>query len=218
MKFKKFQILIFFTVGVLSAQVESNSSLRIDRESDLKTDKYSLSNYEADKEVSSTLYDLPEELKEYNRRNIRPFDMTGEDGFFKPKREIAPKWFEKNDKNVGESGAVETGDIYYGDFKSNGKFVTLVYRDFGEVDGDIVRIYINDFIIGGRVFLTGIYKSTKITLLKGLNRIDIQAINEGEGPPNTAEFYLIDDQGNIITGSRWNLAAGKTATMIIVKD
>ncbi|GAA4277376.1 hypothetical protein [Aquimarina mytili] len=212
MKFRFFQIILLFVAGGLSAQIENSSSLRIDSESDLSTDKYSISN--SDTNTNSTLYDLPEGLKEYSRRNNKTFDMTGDNGFLKPESDITPKWFEK----IEDDASKTTGDEYFGDFKSNGKFVHLVYRDHGEVDGDIVRVFINDDVIGARVLLSGGFKKTKINLIKGFNRIDVLALNEGAASPNTAEFHLYDDQGNLITLNAWNLATGKRATMIVIKD
>ncbi len=212
MTFKIVQIILVLTGGVLTAQIEGSTTLRIDNESDLSSNKYSLSN--TDSKTDSKLYNLPKELKEYSRRNNTTFDMTGEDGFLKPKTDITPKWFEK----IGDNSSESTGDEYFGDFKSNGKFVQLIYRDHGEVDGDIVRVFINDDIIGARILLSGGFKTTKINLIKGFNRIDILALNEGAASPNTAEFHLYDDQGNVITANAWNLATGKRATMIIFKE
>ncbi|MEW7292947.1 hypothetical protein [Aquimarina sp. 2304DJ70-9] len=214
MKFKILQIILLLTGGLLTAQIEGSTTLRIDEESDLSSNKYSLSSSDSNANTNSELYNLPKELKEYSRRNNKAFDMTGDNGFLKPTTDITPKWFEKAEGDIEESDK----DQYFGDFKSNGKFVNLVYRDHGEVDGDMVRIFVNDDIIGGRVVLSGGYKTTKINLIKGFNQIDVLALNEGEFSPNTAEFLLYDDQGNLITGNGWNLAMGKRATMIVVKD
>ncbi len=212
MKFRIFQSILLFAVGILSAQIENSSSLRIDSESDLNSDKYSISN--SDVTTNSKLYNLPEGLEEYNRRNKKAFDMTGENGLLTFEKDIKPKWFEKTEDDASKT----TGDEYFGDFKSNGKFVHLVYRDHGQVDGDIVRVFINEDIIGSRVVLTGGFKKTKINLIKGFNRIDILALNEGAASPNTAEFHLYDDQGNLLTLNAWNLSTGSKATMIVVKD
>ncbi|WP_103068171.1 hypothetical protein [Aquimarina sediminis] len=212
----KARLFLFFLLCIevtIYAQIENNSSLRIDRESNLSTNKFSLSKELSTPDYNSSLYALPKELSEYSRRN-QTFDMTGNTGFLKPNTELTPKWFKK-DKNVSEEFK---SDQYLGDFKSGGKFVHLIYRDHESVDGDVVRIYINDDIIGPRIYLTSSFQGIKINLVKGFNKIDIEALNQGESGPNTAEFHLYDDQGNIITGNEWNLTTGVKATLIVVKD
>ncbi len=215
MKAKLFFIFLLFSIAVLTAQIEGPSSLRIDSKSSLNTDKYSLSNFDS-KIESSSLYNLPEELEEYSRRNNTAFNMTGDDGFIKPNTEMTPKWFKKIEGDpMSES---ETDDAYLGDFNSNGEFVNLIYRDHGIVDGDVIRIFINDNIIASRVLLNGDFQGAKINLIKGFNKIVVQALSVGEVAPNTAEFHLYDDQGKLITGNGWNLSVGKKATMVVVKN
>lgn len=109
-------------------------------------------------------------------------------------------------------------DQYFGDFKSKAKFVNVVYRDHGYVDGDVIQVLINDDIIHARVYLTGGFKGFKLDLQKGFNKIDFLALNQGESGPNTAEFKVVDDLGNLVSSNRWNLATGVKATIIIVKE
>ncbi len=209
-------IFVFFIgiCGIMNAQIEKSSSLRIDK-GDLKTDKYSLSSGLSNPDAKNkfTLSSTPEDGSDF-RKKEQSFSMNDDDGFFKPKTKATPKWFDK-DRDIKDE---YKSDQYLGDFKNNGKFVNLVYRDHEYVDGDIVRIFINEDIIGPRIFLTANYKSIKIDLIKGFNKIDIQALNQGESGPNTAEFQLYDDQGNLITGNEWNLTTGVKATLIVVKE
>ena len=111
-----------------------------------------------------------------------------------------------------------TTDQYFGDFKSNGEFVNVVYRDHGYTDGDIIQVLVNDDIIHPRVFLTGGFKGFKLNLKPGFNKIDFLALNQGESGPNTAEFKVIDDKGSVISHNQWNLATGVKATVIVVKE
>lgn len=111
-----------------------------------------------------------------------------------------------------------TTDQYFGDFKSNAKFVNVVYRDFGEVDGDLIQVRVNDDVVKASVYLTGGFKGFKLDLQKGFNKIDFVALNQGTSGPNTAEFQVVDDSGNLVSGNRWNLATGVKATIIIVKE
>lgn len=109
-------------------------------------------------------------------------------------------------------------DRFLGDFRNNGKFVRFVCRDFGEVDGDRVRVYLNDQVVEQEIFLDGVYKAVTINLVSGFNKIEFQALNQGTSGPNTAEFKMFDDQGVIISSNQWNLATGVKATLIVVKE
>ncbi|GGX03883.1 hypothetical protein [Aquimarina muelleri] len=213
MKAKLFFFFLLCLGNIIYAQIENNSSLRINNGSELKTSNFNLSKGLSSPNLNSPLYTPPKELTEYGQRTST-IDMTGETDFLKPEFEATPKSF-KTEKEIKEEFKK---DQYLGGFKSSGKFVQLIYRDHGAIDGDVVRIFLNDDIINGRVYLTGSYQTTKITLLKGFNTIDILALNNGDAAPNTAEFHLYDDQGNLITGNEWNLIAGVKATLVVVKD
>ncbi|WP_101448939.1 hypothetical protein [Aquimarina sp. MAR_2010_214] len=210
-----FLIVFLLCMGmVMHAQIENSTSLRIDAKSDLSTNKYSLSKgVNPNLNNDSSLYKTPKALMEYGR-NKSTFDMTGNDGFFKPKVDPVPKWFKKDNEIKEEYKSNQ----YLGDFKSNGEFVRLMYRDHQYVDGDVVRIYLNDAVIVSKIFLSGDFKGISVDLIKGFNKIDIQALNQGESGPNTAEFQLYDDKGNLLASSEWNLTTGVKATLIVVKD
>ena len=111
-----------------------------------------------------------------------------------------------------------TTDQFLGDFKSGSKFVNVVYRDHGYTDGDVIQVLVNDDIIHARVYLTGGYKGFNLNLQKGINKIDFLALNQGTSGPNTAEFQVVDDEGNLVSHNQWNLATGVKATIIIVKE
>ena len=122
----------------------------------------------------------------------------------------------KTEMGLGAKGS--TTDQYFGDFKTKSKFVKVVYRDFGLQDGDYIRVLINDEILEFRVLLTNSKKGFRLDLKEGFNKIDFLALNEGYAMPNTAEFKVIDDKGNVIAGNRWNLSTGVKATIIVVKE
>ena len=109
-------------------------------------------------------------------------------------------------------------DQYFGDFKTKSKFVKVIYRDHGYVDGDLIQILVNDDVIKSSVFLNGGFSGFKLDLQQGFNKIDFLALNQGESGPNTAEFEVIDETGTVISGNRWNLATGVKATIIVVKE
>ena len=62
------------------------------------------------------------------------------------------------------------------------------------------------------------YKKLDVELIKGFNKIDFVALNQGSAGPNTAEVRVYDDQGRLMMANLWNLATGTKATFIVVKD
>ncbi len=215
MKISFIFIAILSTVCVHAQIDQSNSSLKIDTNSPLKTSTYKLSSVGLTKPKSNlSLYNTLEDSLRFNRTQ-KPFDMTGNNGLLKPNHgNTTPKWFKK-DKEIKDE---YKSDQYLGDFKSTAKYVQLVYRDHESVDGDLVRIFINDDIIRSSVYLGATFQGFKINLVNGFNRIDIQALNQGTSGPNTAEFQLYDDMGNLITANEWNLTTGVKASLIVVKQ
>ncbi|WP_268225385.1 hypothetical protein [Sinomicrobium oceani] len=107
---------------------------------------------------------------------------------------------------------------YLGDFKTNSKFVRLACRDHQYVDGDRVRIYLNDSIVVYDVVLEAGFKGFDIPLQKGFNKIEFQALNQGSSGPNTAELRVYNDRGELVSAKEWLLNTGGKATMIVVKD
>ncbi|MGJ5640950.1 hypothetical protein [Formosa sp. S-31] len=109
-------------------------------------------------------------------------------------------------------------DVYFGDVKTKSGKVNIVYRDHQAFDGDRIMVLVNDDIIQSNVLLTNGYSGFKLELQPGFNKIDFKAINQGTSGPNTAEFQILDENGNIITGNQWNLATGVKASIIVVKE
>ena len=208
-------VFILFSVHA-SAQIENTNALRIDAEKEPKETTFSLpsANSGIPTESNFKLYSSSVDSL-YANRMQRPFSMNNDNGLLKPNlNNPIPKYFTK-DKEVKEE---YKSDQYLGDYKSNGQFVQLIYRDHQFVDGDLVRIYINDDVIRSGVYLGGTFEGIKINLIRGFNKIDIEALNQGTSGPNTAEFHLYDDQGNLLTANEWNLTTGVKATLIVVKE
>lgn len=140
--------------------------------------------------------------------------FTGQEQYVTRNKEFERK-LNKKDKEIRPEYRTEQ---YLGDFRSNGKFVEIVCRDHEFVDGDRVRVYVNDVVIADNIRLEAAYKKIDVTLVKGFNKIEFQALNQGSSGPNTAEFRVYDDKGELISANEWNLTTGIKATMIIVKE
>ena len=100
-----------------------------------------------------------------------------------------------------------------GTVKSSTPNVRIECRDYSYVDGDRIRIYVNENIVSDNIGLKANYYVYYLTLEKGFNRIDFQALNQGFSGPNTAELKLYDANGTLISSKEWSLATGQTATL-----
>lgn len=127
---------------------------------------------------------------------------------------IDPKVGEKEKKGSKE----HFGDQYLGDFKTSSKFVGIVCRDHEYVDGDRIKIYVNGEVVEFNLLLTGSFKGINVDLVKGFNRIEFEALNQGSSGPNTAQVVVADEKGEVIHNNRWNLSTGSRASLIIVKE
>lgn len=131
------------------------------------------------------------------------------------------EYLEKLNTNKGGDG----GDYkafrknqYLGDFKTKSKKVTISYRDHQAEDGDEVRIWVNDRILKSRIYLSNRSQGFELELKPGFNKIEFEALNQGNSGPNTAEFTVVDDSNSVISSNRWDLATGFKASIIIVKE
>lgn len=123
-----------------------------------------------------------------------------------------------NKKDGEEAQTIFRKNQYLGDFKTKSAFIKVFCRDYGLVDGDIVSLYVNDVLVVTRILLDDSSQQFEIALTKGFNKIEFEAINQGNLGPNTAEFQAYDDKEILISANQWNLATGFRATMIIVKE
>lgn len=132
--------------------------------------------------------------------------------------DIAENTYEIPKQEERDAEKLSKRDQDLGIVKTAGGIAKVRYRDAAFVDGDKVRVFLNYVIIQPEVLLNGEEQGFDITLQKGVNRIDFEALNEGFAAPNTAEFKVFDDAGNVISSNQWNIAEGYKATIIIEKE
>jgi hypothetical protein len=145
----------------------------------------------------------------------KPIDLTLKNDFIKPGLAYQDKLNRVGDGEVSQAFRKNQN---LGDFKTKSLFLKILCRDNQFVDGDRVRIYINDLIIQDNVLLDSNFQEFEMTLKTGFNKIDIEALNQGTSGPNTAEFQVYDDKGMQISANQWNLSSGFKATIIVIKD
>ncbi|WP_461303238.1 hypothetical protein [Aureisphaera sp.] len=143
-----------------------------------------------------------------------PFDMSKTDGLLENDKGKAPKAFTKDKEPLPQYGQ----DQFLGDMKTGAAFVTIKYRDHEYVDGDLIRVYVNEDIVQSQVFLGGSFSGFVLNLEPGTNRIEFEALNQGSSGPNTAELHVYDDNGFIISAKEWNLLTGSRASIVVIKE
>jgi hypothetical protein len=147
--------------------------------------------------------------------NKEEFSMMQQDKFVNRSREYQDR---VTIKPRGESSEPYKGNQFFGEFKTKSLYIKVLARDFGAEDGDRIKVLVNDVTQVENISLQNQFQSVQITLQPGFNKVDFEALNQGYSGPNTAEFQVYDDKGDLLSANEWNLATGFKATFIFVKE
>lgn len=218
--FLSFLLFICFTVTT-SAQItdENNQSTEIpavETEKQIDTEKNNDLNIIEKEETPLAL-----SVKKYTdsfdltEKKSKGFSMIQNNDLINPGVIYEDKW--KKEQPV-EGEAIYFGDQFLGRFDIQSVFINVIYRDHGQVDGDRIRVFLNDDVIRPSVYLTSGYSGFKLNLKQGINKIEFEALNQGDLGPNTAEFQVYDDKENLVSSNRWNLSTGSRASIMLVKE
>jgi hypothetical protein len=122
-------------------------------------------------------------------------------------------------KKVSEGDLVDfyKKDYLLATYKCSTATARFAVRDYGEPDGDNIRIWLNDVLIIPSIYLDSAYKEIKLNLREGQNILIIEAINEGFVSPNTAQFTIFNDKGDVIGNNVSGLLTRVKATILIDK-
>jgi len=230
--------ILFFTVLTVSAQTEFNSGFK-----SIPAPKFSAKPKKTPlpeiKDPQADKTDMPsiKTPNVFDNTSITPkskfqigqqkstFSMSTENDFANPGDRYVAKMEKDLDKTLKAEGLKEgrgelvKKNISLGDFKTKSAYFIVKFRDFGAIDGDLVRVSSNDKIIQDQLFLDVNFKQVKIILSDGFNKLDFEALNIGSLGGNTAEIQVFDDKGVLITNDYWNnLAAGFKASIIVTKE
>lgn len=226
----KILVLLVFLLSItaLNAQVDrSNNSFAIpaeevrdpkaDNSLNIKPQDIKLNSKESDEEIVITEIYKPKAKKNETKE---PFSIIEKDNFKNPAQQFTKTLKkqlvfeeERERKNNGS-----TVNQFLGQYSTSAKRVNIIYRDYGAQDGDMIRVYVNEKIVVSRVLLTNQVKGLDLVLAEGINKIDFYALNQGTSGPNTAEFRVLDEKGDVISSNQWNLATGVKATIILLKE
>lgn len=109
-------------------------------------------------------------------------------------------------------------NLELGRIETDSKTIKIVCRDHSYVDGDRVKLYVNEVVVRRSITLQGGYYVINIDLKDGFNRIDIEALNQGSSGPNTAEFAVFDERGQMLVSREWNILTGYIATLVVLRN
>jgi hypothetical protein len=126
------------------------------------------------------------------------------------KKAVLPEYYGEN------AGLKEDG--FWGEYHTKSDTIEIKYRDYSAVDGDLLRVYVNDNVLRSNVYLSRLYKGFTLKLDKGKNKIEFFAINTGASGPNTAQYKIVDGNGSEISSKVWALEKGVRVSVIVVKD
>ncbi len=202
---KKSIIFLFFLLSAISYSQIENSNRKIDiapPKTKTVLPNVTLINPNAFTIKKEEKKDLPKGIMNQNNE----YFLNPGDAYVKKLN----KEKEKNPNNY-------KGDAYLGDISTISDAANIVCRDFEYVDGDRVRILVNDEVVVQNLTLDSRFRGINLKLGEGFNKIDFIALNQGDSGPNTAELRIYDDNKKLISSNQWNLATGAKATLIIVK-
>lgn len=134
--------------------------------------------------------------------------------FASPAKEYTDKMNNKM-KMEGMTRENVDSDLYLGEFKIFTEKLIIACRDNSAIDGDNVCIWINEERVVPFIGLVGGFKNYEFKLKKGLNSIQIEALNVGEVFPNTGQFLFFDGNEKVITNQNWDLNTGYKAIIKI---
>lgn len=209
--------IFFFLSLTLSAQIDSNSnSIKFDAQ-DFDAPNPTGFELPATKKPSLS---IPVEERDPNTNMTlgveedTKLDMTKTDGLMENISDKAPKAFTKDKEPLPEYAK----DQFLGEIKTGANFVNVKYRDHEYVDGDQIRVYVNNDIVQSSVYLGSSFGGFTLRLEEGVNKIEFEALNQGSSGPNTAELHVYDENGLIISAKEWNLLTGGRATIFVTKE
>jgi len=148
------------------------------------------------------------------------FSIYKEDNNFRSSAEVFTKQLNRQMEAVEERLLLLPADAnqFLGNYTTSAKKLNIQYRDFGAVDGDIIRVIINDDVVVLKEVLSGGFKGFNIDFDEGIFRIEFQALNQGLSGPNTAELRIFDENNKVIISNQWSLRTGRKAIIVLAKS
>ena len=131
---------------------------------------------------------------------------------------VTPTWDIKQTFKEGISTSTKfRKDYYLGELETDSKYIIIKCRDHEYVDGDRIKLLLNNIVIHPNITLSGSYYTIDIDLIEGYNNIEFVALNEGESSPNTAQLSVFDENGVNLSNNKWLITTGYKARLVVFK-
>jgi hypothetical protein len=220
---QKILFTIFFTCTCIASFSQSDSTQTLNNEVGVTTSSNKLkanstntkvnpnTNYNINSKKQLNTNAINQNLKKYSNNNKQSILLENRP---EDKDIIGVRYW--NNKDVTHKSLASTYGL--GTVTTRSRTVKIETRDHSYVDGDRIKVYLNQQVISDNIGLKSNYFVLYVKLKDGYNRIDFQALNQGFSGPNTAEFSVYDENGNLLSDKEWNLTTGQTATLGIIKQ
>ncbi|MDG2432129.1 hypothetical protein [Flavobacterium sp.] len=143
-----------------------------------------------------------------------PISMTRTNDFINPGDAVRDKMNIIIDKALVKEGLKEDTsylnlkDLDFGVITTKSAGLVIRVRDYGAIDGDLIKAtMIHNYkstVLAPSLYLDSTFKEIKVELQKGINDLELQALNRGTLGGNTGAFYIYDAEGNLLLSDLWN--------------
>ena len=206
-------LFLFAVPGMLSAQDVGGKSLSLPKGTGFNITPSTPPSTSSGVKAPSIFDKVPKPSGTIETPSKINFGKTND--FINPSTGVTEKLNRDNYK-VYERGPTKIHHL--GDLRTKSAILRITYRDYSALDGDIVRVYVDGVVMIRAVVLDGASSGFDIPIEKGLHRIDIEALSQGDSGPNTAEFEIFDDQGESIMNNQWSLLLNEKATIGVYRE
>jgi hypothetical protein len=210
---------LFFIIATITCQAQFDTNKKVLNIAPVTNNTGQVSSTSSSSIKYPSIFDKKDKLLEsvslLKKKDEEQKSVMEKENFQNPSKEYTDKMNKKGDGQILEK---YKSDSFLGQFKTGTKIVSIACRDHEAPDGDVVRIWLNDKVVVNAILLDVDFKEIYLDLEEGINKIEIEALNQGESGPNTAQFVIYDQKKGMITSNKWNLTTGVKAKLVILKE
>ncbi len=210
---------LFFLFAVITCNAQFDTNKKVLNIAPVTSSSGQVSTTSSSSIKYPSIFDKKDKLLEsvslLKKKEEEQKSVMEKENFQNPSKEYTDRMNKKGDGEILEK---YKSDSFLGQFRTGTKIVSIACRDHEAPDGDVVRIWLNDKIVVDAILLDVDFKEIYLDLEEGINKIEIEALNQGESGPNTAQFVIYDQKKGMITSNKWNLTTGVKAKLIILKE
>ena len=210
---------LFFIIATITCQAQFDTNKKVLNIAPVTNNTGQVSSTSSSSIKYPSIFDKKDKLLEsislLKKKDEEQKSVMEKENFQNPSKEYTDKMNKKGDGQILEK---YKSDSFLGQFKTGTKIVSIACRDHEAPDGDVVRIWLNDKVVVNAILLDVDFKEIYLDLEEGINKIEIEALNQGESGPNTAQFVIYDQKKGMITTNKWNLTTGVKAKLVILKE